>query len=102
VAETVSRLETSQKIAAVGALWAVEHEPDSDTYLLLDASGAYCAELHWSERGECWADFSPPFVAFSGPTTIADIAALQQLADLLRSVPQPAGRRPRKPAKVHT
>ena len=97
--ETVSGMETSQKIAAASAAWAVEHEPDSDTYLLLDAYGAYCAELHWNDRGECWADFSPPFIAFSGPTTIADIAALQQLADLLRSLPQPAGRPPRRPSK---
>jgi hypothetical protein len=99
VPETVSGMETSHKIAAAGEAWAVEHEPDSDTYLLLDAHGAYCAELHWNDRGECWADFSPPFIAFSGPTTIADIAALQQLADLLRSVPQPTGRPPRRPGK---
>jgi hypothetical protein len=92
-------METSRTIAAAGAGWAVEHEPESDTYLLLDSCGGYCAELHWNDGGECWADFSPPFVAFSGPTTIADIDALQQLADLLRRLPQPAGRPSRKPAK---
>lgn len=97
--ETASGMETSQQTAAAGAAWTVEHEPDSDTYLLLDSCGAYCAELHWNERGECWANFSPPFVAFSGPTTIQAIAALQQLADLLRGLPQPAGRPSRKPGK---
>jgi hypothetical protein len=72
------------------AAWSIEHEPDSDTYLLLDSADAYCAELHWTELGECWAHFEP-YVAFAGPTTIADIEALQELADLLRGMPKPEG-----------
>jgi hypothetical protein len=70
--------------------WAIEHEPDSDTYLLLDGAGAYCADLHWTELGECWAHFEP-YVAFAGPTTISDIEALQELAGLLRGLPKPEG-----------
>jgi hypothetical protein len=76
--------------------WAAEHEPDSDSYLLIGAAGEYCADLHWNDRGECWAQFEP-YIAFSGATTIADIEALLELADLLRSLPPPDGRRPKNP-----
>ncbi len=71
--------------------WAIEHEPESDTYLLVDAAGCYCAELHWSDDGECWAQFEP-YVAFAGPTTVADVLALQEIATLMLSVARPAGR----------
>ncbi|HEX5048372.1 MAG TPA: hypothetical protein VFX89_14740 [Gammaproteobacteria bacterium] len=74
--------------------WAVEHEPESDSYLLIDAAGGFCADLHWNERGECWAQFEP-YVAFSGATTIADIESVAKLAELLRSFSPPAGRAPK-------
>lgn len=76
--------------------WTVEHEPESDAYLLLDPAGCYAAELFWTEQGECWAQFEP-YTSFSGPTTIAQIEALQQLADLLRSMNRPAGRAAKNP-----
>jgi len=78
--------------------WTVEHEVESDTYLLIDSSDAYCADLHWNSRGECWAHFMP-YTAFSGPTTIADIERLQTLADLLRDLRCPEGRMTREPYK---
>src|ERR1043165_13147 len=59
--------------------WAVEHEPESDSYLLIDAAGGFCADLHWNDRGECWAQFEP-YVAFSGATTVADIESVAKLA----------------------
>lgn len=74
--------------------WAVEHEPESDSYLLIDAAGGFCADLHWNDRGECWAQFEP-YVAFSGATTIADIDLVAKLAELLRSLTPPAGRTPK-------
>jgi hypothetical protein len=70
--------------------WTVEVEPESGAYLLIDPAGCYAAELHWNEAGECWAQFEP-YMAFAGATTIADIEALQQLAQLLRSLPPPDG-----------
>src|SRR5262245_3719190 len=78
--------------------WSVELEVESDTYLLIDSADAYCAELHWDSRGECWAHFEP-YTAFSGPTTIADIERLRTLAELLRDLPRPAGRPTREPTK---
>jgi hypothetical protein len=74
--------------------WAVEHEPESDSYLLIDAAGGFCADLHWNDRGECWAQFEP-YVAFSGATTIADIESVAKLAELLRDLSPPAGRAPK-------
>lgn len=82
-------------VARLGS-WAVEHEPESDSYLLIDSAGGFCADLHWNDRGECWAQFEP-YVAFSGATTIADIDAVGKLAELLRSLPQPAARPPKNP-----
>ena len=79
--------------------WTVEHEVESDTYLLIDSSDAYCADLHWDSRGECWAHFEP-YTAFSGPTTIADIERLQTLANLLRDLPCPEGRTVREPFRT--
>jgi hypothetical protein len=78
--------------------WAVEHEPESDSYLLIDAAGGFCADLHWNDQGECWAQFEP-YVAFSGTTTIADIDAIAKLAELLRSLPPPTGRPPKNPRR---
>jgi hypothetical protein len=80
------------------AYWTVEHERESDSYLLIDSADAYCAELHWDSRGECWAHFEP-YTAFAGPTTIADIERLQALADLLRDLPRPSGRATKEPAR---
>jgi hypothetical protein len=80
------------------AHWTVEHERESDSYLLIDAADAYCAELHWDSRGECWADFEP-YTAFAGPTTIADIERLQTLATLLRDLPRPSGRATKEPSR---
>ena len=80
-------------IRRVGS-WAVEHEPESDSYLLIDAAGGFCADLHWNDRGECWAQFEP-YVAFSGATTIADIELVAKLGELLRSLSPPAGRAPK-------
>jgi len=74
--------------------WAVEHEPESDSYLLIDAAGGFCADLHWNDGGECWAQFEP-YVAFSGATTIADIESVAKLAELLRSLTPPARRAPK-------
>lgn len=91
-------LEQPPRIVRRTAHWSVEHEVESDTYLLIDSSDAYCAELHWDSRGECWAQFDP-YTAFSGPTTIADIERLQTLADLLRDLPCPDGRKTKEPAK---
>jgi hypothetical protein len=76
--------------------WSVEHEPVSDCYLLVDSGGAYCADLHWKDDGECWAHFDS-YVAFSGPTTIGEIEALRDLADLLRTLPCPGGHRFKNP-----
>jgi hypothetical protein len=76
--------------------WAVEHERESDSYLLIDSADSYCAELHWNGRGECWAHFVP-YTAFAGPTTIADIERLLTLANLLRSLPRPEGRATKEP-----
>jgi hypothetical protein len=70
--------------------WTVEREPESGAYLLIDSAGAYCADLKWNAKGECWAHFEP-YIAFAGPTTIADIEALQDLATLLRGLPAPKG-----------
>ena len=77
-------------------LWTVEFEPESGTYLLLDPAGCYAAELHWNEHGECWAQFEP-YTAFSGPTTIAHVEALQQLAALLRAQKPPPTHTPKNP-----
>jgi hypothetical protein len=78
------------------ASWTVEVEPESGAYLLIDPAGAFAAELHWMTSGECWAAFEP-YVAFSGPTTIADVESLQELAQILRSLPRPEGHAPKNP-----
>ena len=77
-------------------LWTIEFEPESGTYLLLDPTGSYAAELHWNDRGECWAQFEP-YTAFSAPTTIEHVEALQQLADLLRGQKPPPEHTPKNP-----
>jgi hypothetical protein len=79
------------------AAWTVELEPESGAYLLLDPAGCYAAELRWNDDGECWAQFAP-YTAFNGPTTIADVESLQQLAQLLRSLRRPARRAADRPA----
>jgi hypothetical protein len=81
------------------AHWTVEHEVESDTYLLIDSADAYCADLHWDSRSECWADFLP-YTAFSGPTTAADIEPLVALANLLRELPCPEGRATKDPHRA--
>ena len=91
--------ESSTTVVRERSGWVVEHEPESDAYLLVDASGAYCADLHWNAQGECWALFES-YVAFLGPTTIADIEALQELALLLRELPRPEGRVAKEPRKT--
>jgi hypothetical protein len=94
-ADTESTVVVASVIRRLGS-WAVEHEPESDSYLLIDAAGGFCADLHWNDHGECWAQFEP-YVAFSGTTTIADIDVIAKLAELLRSLPPPAGRAPKNP-----
>jgi hypothetical protein len=76
--------------------WTVEIEPESGAHLLIDPTGCYAAELHWDEQGECWAQFEP-YTAFAGPTKIGDIEALQQLAQLMRSLPRPPGSTAKSP-----
>ena len=93
--EADSARSEARVVRRLGA-WAVEHEPESDSYLLIDAAGGFCADLHWNDRGECWAQFEP-YVAFSGATTVADIEAIGKLAELLRDLPAPAGRPPKNP-----
>ncbi|HET7133760.1 MAG TPA: hypothetical protein VFJ95_16010 [Gammaproteobacteria bacterium] len=93
--EPESARNESSVVRRLGA-WAVEHEPESDSYLLIDAAGGFCADLHWNDRGECWAQFEP-YIAFSGATTVADIEAIAKLAELLRDLPAPAGRAPKNP-----
>ena len=90
--------EQPARIVRRTTYWTVEHEVESDTYLLIDSADAYCADLHWNSNSECWADFTP-YVAFSGPTTVADIERLHALANLLRDFPRPEGRVVKEPIK---
>ena len=50
---TLAPLEPQPVIVRRTSAWAIEHEPESDTYLLVDAAGCYWAELHRSDDGEC-------------------------------------------------
>jgi hypothetical protein len=84
------------EIAVDRATWTVEVEPESGAWLLIDPAGEFAAELHWASSGECWASFES-YVAFSGATTIADVEALQELAQLLRRLPRPAGNPAKNP-----
>jgi hypothetical protein len=93
-----STTEQPPRVVCRTTYWSVEHEPESDTYLLIDWADAYCADLYWSASGECWADFAP-YVAFSGPTTIADIDRLHALAHLLAGLPCPQGRTTKEPLR---
>lgn len=97
--EELSNAPEQPRIVRRTSYWTVEHEVESDTYLLIDSSDAYCADLHWDSRGECWADFTP-YTAFLGPTTIADIERLQTLAHLLRDLPRPGDRPTKEPHKL--